>query len=180
MLHALFHALSLRERFLLAVFIWGLLVLWMLNLLSNSQNSLNTYRLQSQLMQSLRATIGLAGQAEEVLAVARRGLDDSKTFSASQLVGRLDSLARENAISSFDISNPSTIETELFSFHTVRLSVKRATITELIQFDTAIKRHSPYIALTDFQISSNRRDPRVLTADLELVSFELKADALND
>lgn len=176
----IFLTLSLRERFLLTLFIWGLLTVWLLNTLEHAQSRWNSFRMNSALLDSINATLALAPQAEEVLTMARIGLDSNQTFNSAQLAGRLDSLARQNAISSFDISNPSTVETELFSFHTIRLSVQRASIAELIRFDNAIKQHSPYIALTDFQVSANRRDPRVLTADFELVAFELKEDALND
>jgi hypothetical protein len=180
MLRQLFHSLSLRERFLLTVFLWALLLVWALSVIDVLSSRIHTLRQNNELLQSIRQTIELAPQADQLLAAARTGLDTNRTLTSAQLAGRLDSLARENAIAGFDISNPSTVETELFSFHTVRLAVQRASITELIRLDNAIKEHSPYIAMTDFQITANRRDPRVLSADFELVAFELKEEALND
>ena len=176
----IFNALSLRERYLLSLFIWALLLVWLLSLLESFQSTWGTFSLNRQLVATLEETVAQAGQAETLLAAARQGLDGSKTFSAAQLVGRLDSLARENKVSSFDISTPSTVETQLFSFHNVRLSIKRARIGELIRFDQAVKAYSPYIALGDFQVTANKRDPRFLDAVFELVSFELKEEALND
>jgi hypothetical protein len=150
MIRQVFNALSLRERYLMALFVWALLVLWLVWLLGGFQRTWSSFSLNNQLLQTFETTIGQADEAAVLLAAARQGLDGSKTFSAAQLVGRLDSLARENEVTSFDISTPSTIESQLFSFHNVRLSIKRARISELIRFDQAVKTHSPYIALGDF------------------------------
>ncbi len=176
----LFNSLSLRERYLVSVILWVLLLVWILALLDAFQETWNTYTLNREFRASLESTLDQADEAERLLDRAREGLDGNKTFSGAQLVGRLDSLARQNEVSSFDISTPSTQSTQLFNFHTVRLSIKRARISELIRFDQAVKEHSPYIALGDFRISANKRDPRFLDAVFELVSFELKEDALND
>ena len=180
LIRQLFNALSLRERYLMALFVWALLFLWLLSLLDGFKETWTSFSLNNQLLESFESTIDQADEAEILLAAARQGLDGSKTFSSAQLVGRLDSLARENEVTSFDISTPSTIESQLFSFHNVRLSIKRARISELIRFDQAVKAYSPYIALGDFQVSANKRDPRFLDASFELVSFELKEEALNE
>jgi hypothetical protein len=180
LIRQLFNALSLRERYLMALFAWALVILWMVSVLEGFKKTWSTFSLNNQLLESFEATIAQADEAALLLAGARKGLDGSKTFSSAQLVGRLDSLARENEVTSFDISNPSTIESQLFSFHNVRLSIKRARISELIRFDQAVKAYTPYIALGDFQVSANKRDPRYLDAAFELVSFELKEEALNE
>ncbi|MGA1205530.1 MAG: hypothetical protein ACO3ZW_06955 [Opitutales bacterium] len=176
----IFNALSLRERYLLAIFVWTLLFLWLVFLVQALQTSVRTLNLNRAALESFEYTLSQTSQAEALLRSAREGLDSSKTFSASQLVGRLDSLARANEVSSFDISTPTTLESQLFTFNNVRLSIKRARITELIRFKQAVKVYSPYIALGDFQVSANKRDPRFLDATFELVSFELKEEALNE
>jgi hypothetical protein len=180
LIRQIFYALSLRERYLLALFAWVLLLIWLLALLDGVQRSWTAFAGNGQLVEHFRTVLAQSAEAEVMLSSARQGLDGSKTFSAAQLGGRLDSLARENQVASFDISTPSTIDSQLFSFHNVRLSIKRARIGELIRFDQAVKAYSPYIALGDFQITSNKRDPRFLDATFELVSFELKEEALND
>jgi len=176
----LFNAFSIRERYLVAIFIWAILLVWMLALVDSLQKTWRDFSTNGEVLERFTLLLDQADQAEVRLRNARQGLDSTKTYSAAQLSGRLDSLARENQVSSFDISTASTIESELFSFHNVRLSIKRAQIFELIRFEQAIKQYSPYIALGDFQITANKRDPRYLDAVFELVSFELKEEALND
>ncbi len=178
--HQVFNFLSLRERYLLAAFLWALLFMWGVFLLQSAKSTWTTFTRSKATLEQYEDTLALADAAEQLLRSAREGLDSSKTFSAAQLVGRLDSIARENEVSSFDISTPSTIESQLFTFNNVRFSIKRSRIEELIRFEQAIKAYSPYIALSNFQIDANNRDPRFLDATLELVSFELKEEALNE
>ena len=110
MIRQLFNALSLRDRYLMALFIWALVLLWLLYLLEGFQKTWSTYTLNKQALSSFVDTIAQADEAQVLLAAARQGLDSNKTFSSAQLVGRLDSIARENEVTSFDISTPSTIE----------------------------------------------------------------------
>jgi hypothetical protein len=180
LIRQLYNTLSIRERYLVALIIWVVLLVWLLGILDNFRATWTTFSLNSQLLESFEDTLEQADEAQALLEAARKGLDGNKTFSAAQLVGRLDSIARENEVSSFDLSTPSTQETQLFSFHSVRMTIKRGRISELIRFDQAVKTHSPYIALSDFQLSANKRDPRFLDAVFELVSFELKEEALNE
>jgi hypothetical protein len=180
LIRQVFNFLSLRERYLLAAFIWVLLFIWGVFLLQSAQSTWSSFSRSKEILAQYEDTLELSDAAEQLLRSARQGLDSSKTFSAAQLVGRLDSIARENEVSSFDISTPSTIESQLFTFNNVRFSIKRTRIEELIRFEQAVKAYSPYIALSNFQVDANNRDPRFLDATLELVSFELKEEALND
>lgn len=180
MIRQLFHAMSVRERFLLALFIWALILVWLLVVIDSFGNSLTQFKDNRETLELFAQRIEQSDEAQAALDKARSGLDSSKTFNSAQLVGRLDSIARETDLNSFDIRTPSTMETELFSFHSVRLGVKRARLDELIRFDQAVKQFSPYIALTEFQLNANTRDPRYLDAVFEFVSFELKEDAIDD
>ena len=139
----LFNTLSLRERYLLMAFVWALLLLWLVFLMEGLRETWSSFRQDRANLATFEYTLGQAGEAELLLRAARQGLDSSKTFSASQLVGRLDSLARENEVSSFDLSTPSSIETQLFTFNNVRLSIKRARIGDLIRFDQAVQAYPP-------------------------------------
>jgi hypothetical protein len=174
-----FHALSVRERALALLVLASLLLIWMTVLLKDLGAESRNIRFQSETLETFRSTIAQENLASQLLADARAGLDTSRTFSAAQLVGQLDNIAREAELIRFDISSPSTQESEIFSFHTVRLNIKRAELAELIEFDQKIKQFAPYISLSEIQVSANKQDPRYLEATLELVSFELNDDALD-
>lgn len=180
MIRQFFFSLSLRERLLLTAFIWVLVLAWLLGLMDSYGETTREFRSNKQTINNFEQILEQSEIVELMLKEAREGLDSSRTFSGSQLVGHLDRLARDADLSSFDLNVPSTQETELFSFHTVRLNIKNTQIQDLIAFDRQIKEEAPYIALTRFELVANRRDPRYLDAIFELASFELKEDALND
>ncbi len=178
MLRSLFSAISLRERVLLAAFIWTLLIFWFFFLWSNFRSERVVYRIQKTRVEEFERTLSQADAAENELQQARAGLDPRRTLTASQLSERLDNLARETGVS-FTISSPDTQETDIFSYHSVRLAIRQANIERLIELDSKLKEESPYITLTTFQITAQQRDPRLLDATFELSSFELKQAALN-
>lgn len=179
-LRTCFHALSLRESLLLTITIWCLLLAWLLTLLDTGEARLQTYKLNRDVLNAFEATLTNEAAARDLLADARQQVDPSKSFAAAQLGGQIDLIARETQLARFDIRTPSTLETDLFSFHNVRVRITRASLRDLIDFDRRVKAFAPYIALADFRLNANTRDPRFLDADFELMSFELKEDALND
>jgi hypothetical protein len=180
LLRQLYHAFSMRERILVALFVWGLLLAWVLALAEQTGRHTRARSTNREILEAFKTQLAQAAPADDMLRRARAGVDASRTFSAARLVGQLDNIARETELASFDLSIPGTQETDLFSFHTVRLNIKRAQLPELIAFDERIKAFSPYISLAQFQIIANRRDPRYLDAVFEFTAFELKEDALQN
>lgn len=179
-LKQIYLARPLRERFLFALTFGSLLLLWALSLMDAAAARWQTYSLNQQVLSSFNDTLEQESTARNLLTEARQQVDQSKTFSAAQLGGRIDSIARNVELPRFDVRTPATVETDLFSFHNVRVRITRAQLEELIRFDLEVKKLAPYIAMADFRLTANNRDPRYLDADFELVSFELKEDALND
>ncbi|MCD8481937.1 MAG: hypothetical protein LR015_04215 [Verrucomicrobia bacterium] len=177
MLRALFNSLTPRERLLITLFVWALALLWFGSVMERLRSGSADLRTTKVSLQSQAETLALADRAEMLLQQARSGLDSARTYSAAQLVGQLDSLAREAGLT-FDLSSPQTQETDIFSFHNVRMGIRRAQLKDLVAFDEKIRSHAPYIALSRFQFIANTRDPRFLDATLEISSFELKESAL--
>ncbi len=175
LIKALFNGLSLRERFLLLAFLWVGLLLWAGGLINHYQDERERFH---------RVGVDLERQAhwfeekehiDERLWSALERLDPARTYNSTQLSGRLDSIARETSLS-FDISSPSTQESDIFSIHSVRIQVRRAKIDDLIAFDAAVKQEFPYLGLEGFQINAPSRDPRQLDAVFQIFSFELKPE----
>lgn len=178
MFQQLFNTLSIRERGLLTLFVWVVLIAWLVFVLRDLRKAKYDFDIAGLQLRTQEQVLEQADLAEQMLQQAREGVDPDRTFSAAKLVGRLDALAREAGLV-VDISPPDSRETDIFSVHTVRLSIKRADIQDLMIFDYQIKQDAPYIQLNQFQVVANRRDPRQLDATFEITSFELKQTALN-
>ena len=177
MLYRWFHFLPVRERLLLLAFVWVALFAWANNL-SRSLRTQSQARGSALELLEIQDIIMAQETAVAVsLNAAREGLDTTRTLTASGLVGRLDNLARASQLD-FEINRTNTQETDLFSFHSVRLAVKQAAISDLIDFESKLRQESPYVSLNRFQIRANRRNPQDLDATFEVASFELKAAAL--
>ena len=118
----LYKAMSIREKFLCLCFILVLLFIW-------SNNWLNrTY--EWNMLRNLSAT-ELATQQEWLernssislgLSNALKLVDPSRTYAASQLSGKIDSLIRQTGLSNqADIDPVRTREGEIFNDHNLRL-----------------------------------------------------------
>ncbi len=177
MLRKYFNAMSVREALLLGVFMWIGIFIWM-GAIMREISVLRTDYIETQ--QELKYQQDLIDQvdwADQELEKALELVDRGKTFGSSRLVGKLDSLAR-TANLDFDINTPVTERGLTFNIHNVRIQFKQADIGELIEFDKKLKRESPYIGLNRVQITANKTDPRKLTAQFVVSSFELTEQPL--
>ena len=104
---------------------------------------------------------------------ATRSLDPVKTLNAARLVGELSDLASQAGLTA-DIGSQRTEErTDQFSFHTVQVNFRRAGLAPLLRFYSALAARSPYIALEQFSVATDRANPGQLNASLRVVSVEL-------
>ncbi len=169
--------MSLRERFLLTVFIWCCLFVWAGSVIQGGKN----FRLQFIKTKNELATqedmIDNKEAIETRLQDELTRLDPQKTYTSSQLVGKLDSFARGSNLN-FDTNSPNTKPGDIFNIHTVRIQVRRAEIGDLINFDKQVKKESPYLGLERVKLTAVKSDPRYLNAQFVVSSFELKESAL--
>ncbi|MEM9025914.1 MAG: hypothetical protein AAGB06_03160 [Verrucomicrobiota bacterium] len=104
-------------------------------------------------------------------------LDSDKTYSSSELAGRVDDLAREKELD-FTIGNQRTVPNEDFNTHSIRISIRRAGLRPIIEFCNALQAEAPYLVIENMDISANRSRPTEHTAKFVVSSFELKNIAL--
>lgn len=169
----LFHRLSMRERFLLTAFLWVALLIWVVSIVRSLNDRWAVFSATGSELGLQAVWFGEQATIEEQLGTALQRLDPAKTYNSAQLSARLDTIARQASLS-FDLSSPSTQDSGVFSIHSVRVQVRRAKMSELIQFDETIRSEFPNMGLESFQVSAFSRDPRYLDATFQVYSFELK------
>lgn len=170
-----FKRMSVREKLLSLLFVLVLLFLWTSNLFERTSQ----WRTQLKATQSeLKYQATVIARDDEFslgLSEALDRLDQSKTYSAAQLSGRIDSLLRKSGLSQkADIDPVRTLEGEILTDHNLRVRLSRITIQQIIDFNELIRQESPYINLQKLQLSANRRNPVEIDARFELNSFELR------
>jgi hypothetical protein len=176
---AMYQRMSLREKLLTLAFILVVLFLWGNNWLGrlsewNGQRNFNASELEFQ-QQTLERGPEFAAGLERALA----RVDPSKTYAASQLSGRVDSLLRSVGLSGkADIDSVRTREGEIFNDHNLRVRLNRISIEQLINFNTRLKEDTPYINIQSVRIAANRRNPEELDVRFEINSFDLKQESL--
>jgi hypothetical protein len=168
-----YNILSLRERALLTVFIWIILFVWTGGLFKDSKSVYTNLRSTAYQLKYQAQVISEKEDIKIRLNHALERLEPEKTYSSSQLVEKLDNIARKAGLN-FDINSPSTQEGDIFNAHTVRIQFKKGGIADLIEFDQKIKEESPYLGLERMRIVANKADPRQLDAQFLVSSFELK------
>lgn len=171
----IFERLSLRERLLLIAFLLLGLLMWFGALSRQLRYAFEQNRDHRNILQLHAVLLDNEEFIAERLRTARQGLDSSKTFSSEDLFGKVDTLVRTFALNA-EISSPQGREDEIFSTYAVRVTVKNATLHELLAFTQAIQAEAPYLNLTRFQVDPISRDPRRLNAQYEIESFEITQD----
>lgn len=178
-LKALYKRTSLREKLLTLAFILVILILWMNNWLGRLSEWNDLRKASSVELSIQQQWLERGPEFTEGLNRALERVDPSKTYAAAQLSGRIDSLLRNAGLSGqADIDAVRTREGEIFNDHNLRVSLKRISIEQLINFNTLLKKDTPYINIESVRIAANRRNPEELDVRFEINSFELKEQAL--
>lgn len=172
MFRRLFDSLTFRERLGLVIFIWLGVLLWLTVIRGNWVTQQRAYTEARFELNTQQTLLDNREFIDERVAVAREGIDPSRTYSGSSLFSHVDNLARQAELAA-DISSPIRREERIFNTNSVRVSVRRASLEQLIAFVHSVRSEAPYLALRRFQIDANQRDPRQLNAQLEIESFEL-------
>lgn len=176
---SLYKKTTVREKLLTLVFIVVILALWANNLLGR-YTAWNDARQQTSVeLLTQQQWLDRSEQYEEGLQRALSRVDPSKTFAATQLSGQIDNLLRSSGLSAkADIDPVRTREGEIFNDHNLRVRLNRISISQLISFNQALKRNTPYINIESVRIAANRRNPEELDVRYEINSFDLKEGSL--
>ena len=166
---------DLREKYLLLGFIVILLLVWIGNFSNKLYDWKNEKNEASNELEIQKQWLDKSSYYEKELALALEKVDPSKTFSALQLVEKIDAINRSIKIAEkTDSDVPRTKEGEIFNDHTLKLRLNNVNIEEFKTFIANIEPLSPYISPTSVRIKSNQRNPELLNIRLEINSFDLR------
>jgi len=173
--------MNVRERLLCLLFLLTMILIWG-NIWYKRASDWNAARKSAANQLTLQQNwIDNSDLYSEGLARALERVDPSKTYSASQLSGKIDSLLRQAGIvSNADIDPVRTREGEIFNDHYIRVRLSPISIAQLIEINTLLKQETPYINIQSVRLTARRSNPEELDARIELNSFDLKDETLQN
>jgi len=169
--------ISARERTMLAALVLIGFMIWLSALWRNWEIVSNQHRKARHELDKQAVWLNDAARFERELGETLSRLDPESTLNADALVALIDGMARKGRLK-HDLGTPGTVEQKIFLQHTLRVGIKNAPLSRLIDFERSLRTNHPYAALEDFSITANKSDPRLLNARLTITSYELKQEAL--
>ena len=173
-----FFKLSLREQILILAILSVLILWWISAELTDWRSYWTRYNSQNFQLQEQQIWLDDQDRIEQGLVDTLERLDSNKTFSETELAGRIDDIARAIFSSSGDATYQTSQRdgesTEDFEIHRRRISIRSAELRPLIEFCSKLQAESPYIVIDNLDLSANRSRPTLHNANFIISSFELK------
>ena len=171
----LFKRMSVRERLLSLVFVLTIVGLWTSSQFQRARTWNEMRNDTATSLENQQMYLDREDEFRRGLEGALERVEPSKTYSASQLSGRIDALLRQAGLStSADIDPVRSQDGEIFNEHDIRVRLGRISIAQVIEFNSLIRNEPPYITVEKVDLSANRRKPEEIDARFEINSFELK------
>lgn len=180
-LKRLYKRMSVREKLLCLLFFLVMLFIWADNWFGRASVWNNSRKLTTVELQTQSQWLDRSDYFTEGLTRALERVDPSKTYSAPKLSGKIDGLLRAAKLASqADIDPVRTRSGEIFNDHNIRIRLSRISIVDLIRINHLLKQETPYINIQSVRINANRRNPEELDVRLEINSFDLKDETLQN
>jgi len=169
--------LTVREQALLFLFVAVVVFIWAGNL-ARRAGDWNLERRETRAsLQEQNVWLNDAEAIAKRLSEAMKRVDPSKTYSATQLSGRVDRISREVGLRP-DIDPVRTREGEIFNDHHLRVRMNRVALPKIVEFNERVRQEAPYISLERVALKADRRNRRQLDATFVISSFDLKEGAI--
>jgi len=177
----IYKRMSVREKLLCLLFLLVMILIWSNGWWNRASHWNAARKLAKVELTTQQQWLDRSDFYAEGLARALERVDPTKTYSGSQLSGRIDNLLRQASLADqADIDPVRTREGEIFNDHNLRIRLSRISIAQLVDINKLLKQETPYITIQSVRLSANRRNPEELDARLEINSFDLKDETLQN
>ena len=171
----IFVRMTVREKLLTLLFILVMLYLWTNSLAQRGSQWKSDFDSAGSALATQQYWLDIEDRTAVELEAALARVEPSKTFSASQLAGRIDDIVRRVGLAAQAEINPvKTREGEIFDDHNIRVRLRRIDIGQVIQFNRRIREEGPYINIEKITLTPIRSRESEIDARFEINSFELK------
>lgn len=173
-LRAFFLSRALREKLLLVAFVAIGLAWWGSTYTTRASTFWREQRATTSRLGEQQEWIRNKTRIEESAQRAAGQLDSTKTLNANQLVAAMQQIANDTGLKNFSLSGqPQTQPGTQFALHTANFVASRADWESIQKFYGALQQRAPYIAVDQFNLSSNPNNQAQLTLGLRVESVEI-------
>ncbi|MEN8662855.1 MAG: hypothetical protein ABF322_06455 [Lentimonas sp.] len=177
----IYKRMTVREKLLCLLFILVFIFIWTNSWFERTTTWNDTRQLAEVELSTQAQWLERSDFFAEGLARALERVDPAKTYSASQLSGKIDSLLRKASLASqADMDPVRTREGEIFNDHYLRVRLSRISIAQLININKLLKAETPYINIQSVRINAIRKKEELLDVRLEINSFDLKDETIQE
>lgn len=173
-LKSFFFRISTREKVLLVLFVWVLVLLGLSRMWSDLRLRVNALGAAHSQLEMQGVYLGLRGELADQLARSSERFDSARTLGASALQGRVDRLARDAGITLQGFDYRRGQQNDIYDLHELRVNIRGITYEQLYRFDQRLQAEAPYLKLESIRVSADRRARDQLDCTLVLSSFEIK------
>jgi hypothetical protein len=156
-----------REQWLITVFLLGLAAVWLSDAFGRTGAAWREWRAAGDAADTQAVWLGRQAQIEAAAAAAAGNLDPARTYDATRLVAAVNTLASAAGFRP-SIDPPQTRRTPQFAYHTVKVTVRRASLAALLGFYDELAKQAPYLSLEQIAVQNERGSPGQLTATLQI------------
>ena len=164
---------ALREKVLLAAFAVLAVAIWGGRVIGRTRALWLDWQSARGEFASQQVWLDHAEAITAQATTATRSLEPAKTLNATRLVGELNDLASQAGLTADIGSQRSEAGTNQLTFHTVQVYFRRAELESLLRFYRLLDARTPYIALEQFSVATDRANPGALNVSLRVVAVEL-------
>jgi len=172
-LRQFYQRMTLREKALLAAFVWVILLILFAFALRDFRGMIALWSATGRDLKVQQRSLAMAPEVESQLQAELEFFNSDRTFDSAALAGRVDQLAQQTGINLVNFS-ADTEESDIYVLHSMRLSIRDTPLERLMAFDDAMDEEQPYINQVSVSLDANRRNPEQLDATIIIKSFELK------
>lgn len=162
---------NLREKLLVLMMLVVGLVIWISFFAERAGVLMAERRSVNLLGEELGVYIDNRDLIRERAEAGIRNLEPSLTLNATRLSVDAGAMARENGLNP-SIDSPRTEPGDVFSYHTIVMTVNEADLGALINFTNELQARAPYMALEQLSINA-RSNPMLLDARYRISAVEL-------
>lgn len=166
--------MSLRERVLMILFCWVILIGGTNYLLGRAKSNFTLWKSTSSSLDVQNEIFAMKPADDAEVNELQKLFSKDKTYSASKLVEKVDSLARGIGLVFSTNGNPKTQESPNGDVHTLYGSIKNKAIKDLVAFEGLLRLEHPYIRIESLDLQAKGSNPELINASFSIQSFELK------